>query len=154
MFIYHDKIELVDYTYLRYRAVFIFIWECTRLLPNEIYSVSVKYIFDYKVKFLRYTRTYSLNGRGRRGMIFFQNSLKDLLSFRFVSFLSLHILFRFVSQFTDFVSFRRISFRFVVFRFCFVSQFTYSVSFRRISFRFVVIRFCFVSHFTGTRILI
>jgi hypothetical protein len=46
--------------------VFIFIWECTRLLPNEIYSVSVKYIFDYKVKFLRYTRTYSLNGRGRR----------------------------------------------------------------------------------------
>ena len=69
--IYHDKIELVDYTYLRYRAVFIFIWECTRILPNEIYSVSVKYIFDYKVKFLRYTRTYSLNERGRRGMIFF-----------------------------------------------------------------------------------
>ena len=71
MSIYHDKIELVDYTFIRYRAVFIFIWECTRLLPNEIYSVSVKYIFDYKVKFLRYTRTYSLNGRGRRGMIFF-----------------------------------------------------------------------------------
>jgi hypothetical protein len=71
MSIYHDKIELVDYTYLRYRAVFIFIWECTRLLPNEIYSVSVKYIFDYKVKFLRYTRTYSLNERGCRGMIFF-----------------------------------------------------------------------------------
>jgi hypothetical protein len=47
-----------------------------------------------------------------------------MISFRFVSFLSLHILFRFVSQFTDFVSFRRISFRFVVFRFvslCFVS---------------------------------
>jgi hypothetical protein len=69
MSIYHDKIELVDYTFIRYQAVFIFIWECTRLLPNEIYSVSVKYIFDYKVKFLRYTRTYSLNGRGRRGMI-------------------------------------------------------------------------------------
>ena len=98
---------------IRYRAVFIFIWECTRLLPNETYSVSVKYIFDYKVKFLRYTRTYSLNGRGRRGMIcFFKNSLNDLVSFRFVS------------QFTDFVSFRRISFRFVVLRFvslCFVS---------------------------------
>jgi hypothetical protein len=87
MSIYHDKIELVDYTFIRYRAVFIFIWECTRPLPNEIYSVSVKYIFDYKVKFLRYTRTYSLNGRGRRGMIFF-NSLNDLISFRFVSFLS------------------------------------------------------------------
>ena len=52
MSIYHDKIELVDYTYQRYRAVFIFIWECTRFLPNEIYSVSVKYIFAYKVKFL------------------------------------------------------------------------------------------------------
>ena len=69
--IYHDKIELVDYTYLGYRAVFIFIWECTRILSNEIYSVSVKYIFDYKVKFLRYTRTSSLNERGRRGIIFF-----------------------------------------------------------------------------------
>jgi hypothetical protein len=55
---------------LQTTAVFIFIWECTRLLPNEIYSVSVKYIFDYKVKFLRFTRTYSLSGRGRRGMIF------------------------------------------------------------------------------------
>ena len=49
MSIYHDKIELLDYTFIRYRAVFIFIRECTRLLPNEIYSVSVKYIFDYKV---------------------------------------------------------------------------------------------------------
>jgi hypothetical protein len=41
-----------------------------------------------------------------------------------IKFLSLQILFRFVSQFTDFVSFRHISFRFVVFRFvslCFVS---------------------------------
>ena len=126
MSIYHDKIEFVGYTFKRYQAVFIFIWECTRLLPNEIYSVSVNYIFDYKVKFLRYTRTYSLNGRGSRGMIFF-NSLNDLVSFRFVSFLSLHILFRFVSQFTDFVSFRRISFRLVVFRLvslCFVSHFT------------------------------
>ena len=66
MSIYHDKIELVDYVLIRYRAVFIFIWECTRLLPNEIYSVSVIYIFDYKVKFLRYTRTYSLNGCGRQ----------------------------------------------------------------------------------------
>ena len=113
MFIYHDKIELVDYTYLRYRAVFIFIWECTRLLPNEIYSVSVKYIFDYKVKFLRYTRTYSLNGRGRRGMI------KTIFHWM--------ISFSFVSQFTDFVSFRRISFRFVVFRF---------LSFRCVSFLF------------------
>ena len=52
MSIHHDKIKLVDYTYLRYRAVFIFIWECTRLLPNEMYRVRVKYIFDYKVKFL------------------------------------------------------------------------------------------------------
>jgi hypothetical protein len=42
-----------------------------------------------------------------------------MISFRFVSFLSLHVLFRFVSQFTDFVSFRRISFRFV--SLCFVS---------------------------------
>ena len=134
MSIYHDKIELVDYTFIRYRAVFIFIWECTRLLPNEIYSVSVKYIFDYKVKFLRYTRTYSLNGRGRRGMIktiFFQNSLNDLVSFRFVS------------QFTY-----SVSFRFSVYRFCFVSS--YFVSFRCVSFRFAVFRFCFVSPFTGT----
>ena len=128
MSIYHDKIELVDYTFIRYRAVFIFIWECTRPLPNEIYSVSVKYIFDYKVKFLRYTRTYSLNGRGRRGMIFF-NSLNDLISFRFVSFLS---------QFTY-----SVSFRFSVYRFCFVSSYF-------VSFRFAVFRFCFVSHFTGT----
>ena len=52
MSIYHDKFGNVH-----------------DFLPNEIYSVSVKYIFDYKVKFLRYTRTYSLNGRGRRGMI-------------------------------------------------------------------------------------
>ena len=66
-----NKIELGDYILIRYRAVFIFIWKCTRHLPNEIYSVSVKYIFDYKVKFLRYIRTYSLYGRGRRGMIFF-----------------------------------------------------------------------------------
>jgi hypothetical protein len=46
-----------------------------------------------------------------------------------VLLLSLHILFRFDSQFTDFVSFRRISFRLVVFRF---------------------VSLCFVSHFTGT----
>ena len=97
--IYHDKIELFHYTFIRYWAVFIFIWECTRLLPNEIYSISVKHIFDYKVHFLRYTRTYSLNGCGRRGMICCFNSLNDLVSF-FVSFLSLHILFRFVSQFS------------------------------------------------------
>ena len=73
MSIYHDKIELVDYTFIRYRAVFIFTWKCTRLLPNEIYSASVKYIFDYKVKFLimTCTRTYSLNGRGRRGIIIY-----------------------------------------------------------------------------------
>jgi hypothetical protein len=47
-----------------------------------------------------------------------------MISFRFVSFLSLQMLFRFVSQFKDVVSFLRISFRFVVFRFvslCFVS---------------------------------
>jgi hypothetical protein len=62
MSIYHDKIELVDYTFIRYRAVFIFIWERTRILPNEIYSVSVKYIIDYKVKFLRYTPTMRLHG--------------------------------------------------------------------------------------------
>ena len=42
-----------------------------------------------------------------------------MISFRFDSFLSLHILFRFVSQITDFVSFR-----FAVLHFCFVSQFT------------------------------
>ena len=67
MAIYNDKIELVDYTFIRYLAVFI--WECTRLLTTNIYIVSVKYIFDYKVKFLRYIRTYSLNGRRRLGMI-------------------------------------------------------------------------------------
>jgi hypothetical protein len=104
--------------------VFIFIWECTRLLSNEIYSVSVKYIFDYKVKFLIYTRTYNLNGRGRRGMICFFNSLNDLVSFRFVS------------QFTY-----SVSFRFSVYRFCFVSS--YLVSFRFVMFRFVSL--CFVS---------
>jgi hypothetical protein len=112
--------------------VFIFIWECTRL-PNEIYSVSVIYIFDYKVKFLRYTRTYSLNGCGRQWKIFFfYNLLNDFVSFRFsvyifcfVSFLSLQILFRFV-----------------VFRF---------ISFCFVSFRFTVFRFYFVSHFTGTQ---
>ena len=54
-----------------------------------------------------------------------------MISFRFVSFLSLHILFRFVSQFTDFVSFRRISFRFV------------SLCFGFVVFRFVSL--CFVS---------
>ena len=124
MSFYHDKIELVDYTFIRYRAVFIFIWECTRLLSNEIYSVSVKYIFDYKVKFLIYTRTYNLNGRGRRGMICFFNSLNDLVSFRFVS------------QFTY-----SVSFRFSVYRFCFVSS--YLVSFRFVMFRFVSL--CFVS---------
>ena len=119
MSIYHNKIELVDYTFIRYRAVFIFIWECTRLLPNEIYSVSVIYIFDYEVKFLRYTRTYSLNERRRRGSIFFfQNSLNDLGLFRFsvyifcfVSFLSLQILFRFfVFRFVSFL------FRFSLYR--------------------------------------
>ena len=119
MSIYHDKIELVDYTFIRYWAVFIFIWKWTRVLPNEIYSLSVKYIVHYKVKFLRYTRTYSLNGRGRRGIIFIFFKNHWVISFRFVLFLSLHILFRFVSQFTDFVSFRRISFRFI--SLCFVS---------------------------------
>jgi hypothetical protein len=106
--------------------VFIFIWECTRLLPNEIYSVSVKYIFDYRVKFLRYTRTCSLNGRGRREIFFFfrihwvisvsfrfVSLFTYSVSFRFVSFLCLHILFPFVSQFTDFVSFRFVSLCFV-----------------------------------------
>ena len=53
--------------------------------------------------------------------------------FCFVSFLSLRISLRFVSQFTYYVSFR-----FSVYIFCFVS-------FRSVSFRF-----CFVSHFTGT----
>jgi hypothetical protein len=118
MSIYHDKIELVGYTFIRYRAMFIFILGMyTTFAKWNIYSVSVKYIFDYKVKFLRYTQTYSLNGRGRRGMICFFNSLNDLVSFRFVSqftysvsFLSLHSLFRFVSQFTDFASFRFVSF--------------------------------------------
>ena len=103
---------MVDYIFIRYRAVFIFIWECTRLLPNEIYSVSVKYIFDYRVKFLRYTRTCSLNGRGRREIFFFLEFI-EWSRFRFVSFLCLHILFPFVSQFTDFVSFRFVSLCFV-----------------------------------------
>ena len=49
--------------------MFIFIWQCTLLLPNKIHSVNVKYIIDYKVEFLRYTRTYSLNGRVREVMI-------------------------------------------------------------------------------------
>ena len=95
--------------------MFIFIWECIRLLPNETYSVSVKYIFDYKVKFLRYTRTYNI----RRGMIFFQNSLNDLVSLRFVS------------QFTY-----SVSFRFSVYIFCFVSS--YFISFRCVLLRFAV----------------
>ena len=106
---------------IRYRAVFIFIWKCTRLLPNEIYSISVKYIFDYKVKFLRYTRTYSLNGRGRRGMIFFKEFISnDHVSFRFsvyifcfVSLLSLQILFRLVAFLIRCVSFL---FRFSLYR--------------------------------------
>ena len=104
--------------------MFIFIWQCTRLLSNKIHSVNVKYIINYKVKFLRYTRTYSLSGRGRGVWFLRIFRIHCMISFRFVSFLSLHILFRFVSQFTDFVSFRFVSFRFVVFRFvslCFVS---------------------------------
>jgi hypothetical protein len=112
--------------------MFIFICHCTRLLLNKIHSVNVKYIIDYKVKFLIYTRTYSLNGRVRGGMIFVVFfRIHCMISFRFVSFLSLHILFRFVFQYTYFVSSRR-------------------VSFRCVSFHFVVFRFCFVSHFTGT----
>ena len=132
IFIYHHKFEFVYYTFIRYRAMFFFIQQCTRLLPNKIHSVNVKYmIIDYKVKFLRYTRTYSLtslSGSGRGVMIFefFQNSLYDLVLFRFsvyifyfVSFLSLQILFRFVV------------FRFVVFRFaslCFVSHYRGALS--------------------------
>ena len=111
------KCELVYYTFIRYRAMFIFVCHCTRLLLNEIHSVNVKYIIDYKVKFLIYTRTYSLNGRVRGGMLFvffFQNSLHDL-----VSFLSLHILFRFVFQYAYFVSSRRVSFCCVSFLFRF-----------------------------------
>ena len=98
--IYHDKIELFHYTFIRYWAVFIFIWECTRLLQNEIYSISVKHIFDYKVHFLRYTRTYSLNGCERRGMICCFNSLNDLVSFCFVSKFTYSVSFRF-SVFRD-----------------------------------------------------
>jgi hypothetical protein len=52
-----------------------------------------------------------------RYLIFHVLRYAEISDFRFVSFLSLHILFRFDSQFTDFVSFRRISFRLVVFRF-------------------------------------
>ena len=105
--------------------MFIFICHCTRLLLNKIHSVNVKYIIDYKVKFLIYTRTYSLNGRvrGRKIFVVFFR-IHCMISFRFVSFLSLHILFRFVFQYTYFVSSRRVSFRFVVFRFillCFVA---------------------------------
>ena len=101
--------------------MFIFIWQCTRLLSNKIHSVNVTYIIDYKVQFPRYIRIYKLSERGHGDMIFyyFQNSLCDLVSFRFVSFLSLYIMFRFVSQLTDFVSFRRVSFRVVSFLFRF-----------------------------------
>ena len=45
----------------------------------------------------------------------------------FVSFLSLHILFRLVSQFTYFVSFRFVVFRFV--SLCFVSHFTVTLKY-------------------------
>ena len=69
MSIYHHKIEFVYYTFIKYHAMFIFIWQCTLLLPYKIHSVNVKYIIDYKVEFLRYTRTYSLNGRVRVVMI-------------------------------------------------------------------------------------
>ena len=97
--------------------------------PSKIHSVNVKYIIDYKVKLLRYTRTYNLSGRRCRGMIFedCQNSLYDLVSFRFVSFRFSLYIFCFVS----FLSLQ-ILFRFVVFRFvslCFVS-------FRCVSFLF------------------
>jgi hypothetical protein len=50
----------------------IFICHCTRILLNKLHSVNVKYIIDYKVKLLIYTRTYSLNGHGRRGMFFLE----------------------------------------------------------------------------------
>ena len=59
--IYYHKIEFVYYTFVRYRVMFNFIWQCTRLLPNKVHSLNVKYIIDYKVKFLRYTQTYSLS---------------------------------------------------------------------------------------------
>ena len=84
--------------------MFIFICHCTRILLNKIHSVNVKYLIDYKVKFLIYTRTYSLKGRVRGGMIFVVFfRIHCMISFRFsvyifyfVSFLSIHILFRFV----------------------------------------------------------
>ena len=49
--------------------MFIFIWQCTLLLPNKIHNANVKYIIDYKVEFLRYTQTYSLNGHVCEAMI-------------------------------------------------------------------------------------
>jgi hypothetical protein len=30
------------YTFIRYREMFIFIWQCTQLLPNKIHSINVK----------------------------------------------------------------------------------------------------------------
>jgi hypothetical protein len=86
MSIYNEKIELVYYTFIRYRAMFIFICHCTRILLNKIHSVNVKYLIDYKVKFLIYTRTYSLKGRVRGGMIFVVFfRIHCMISFRFVS---------------------------------------------------------------------
>jgi hypothetical protein len=113
MSIYNEKIELVYYTFIRYRAMFIFICHCTRILLNKIHSVNVKYLIDYKVKFLIYTRTYSLKGRVRGGMIF-------------VVFFRIHcmISFRFVSQFTYFISFRFSVYIFCFVSLCFVSHFT------------------------------
>jgi hypothetical protein len=63
--------------------MFIFIWQCTRLLPNKIHSVNVTYIIDYKVQFPRYIRIYKLSERGHGDMIF---RIHCVISFRFVSF--------------------------------------------------------------------
>jgi hypothetical protein len=74
--------------------MFIFIW------PN---CVIVKYIIDYKVKFLRYTGIYK-SGR-RRGMIFEIFRMYCTISFCFVSQITYSV-----------------SFRFLVYTFCFVSS--------------------------------
>ena len=120
MSIYHHQIEFVYYTFIVYRTMLIFIWLCSRILRNKIHSVNVKYIIDYKVKFLRFARTYSLSGR--RGMIFYAFRIHCMISFRFVSQITYSVSFRFSS-----------------YTFCLVSSFFVSLwflLFRRVSFLF------------------
>jgi hypothetical protein len=61
MSIYHDKIELVDYTFIRYRAVFVNVHDFCQL--KYIARVEEKnLLLQSKVS---YTQRYSLNGRER-----------------------------------------------------------------------------------------